>query len=95
MTKIIGNTTATPNPRPDWLQDDPNKADYIKNKPNISSGNGEYSIIDGKYFIIDDYRYGDLGLVYGAQWREQGDKQIDQIKNIIEMLKNNIFKTGF
>ena len=51
--------------------------------------NGEYSIIDGKYFIIDDYRYGDLGLVYGAQWRKQGRKQIDQIKNIIEMLKTN------
>lgn len=35
MAKIIGNTTATPNPRPDWLQNDEVKADYIKNKPNI------------------------------------------------------------
>jgi hypothetical protein len=33
-TKIIGNTTATPNPRPDWNQTDATKADYIKNKPN-------------------------------------------------------------
>lgn len=33
MGKIIGNTTATPNPRPDWNQTDANKADYIKNKP--------------------------------------------------------------
>lgn len=33
MTKIIGNTTATPYPRPDWEQNDPTKADYIKNKP--------------------------------------------------------------
>ena len=33
MREIIGNTTATPNPRPDWAQTDPTKADYIKNKP--------------------------------------------------------------
>lgn len=32
MVKIIGNTTATPNPRPDWAQTDENKADFIKNK---------------------------------------------------------------
>ena len=35
MSKIIGNTTATPNPRPDWNQTDETKADYIKNKPEI------------------------------------------------------------
>lgn len=33
MAKIIGNVTATPNPRPDWNQTDETKADYIKNKP--------------------------------------------------------------
>lgn len=35
MPKIIGNTTATPMAVPDWNQNDPTKADYIKNKPNI------------------------------------------------------------
>ena len=30
---IIGNTTVTPYPRPDWNQTDERKADYIKNKP--------------------------------------------------------------
>ncbi len=35
MAKIIGNTTATPTPASDWLQTDENKADYIKNKPEI------------------------------------------------------------
>ena len=33
VREIIGNTTATPNPRPDWKQTDETKADYIKNKP--------------------------------------------------------------
>ena len=35
MAKIIGNTTATPNPCPDWAQTNSTKADYIKNKPTI------------------------------------------------------------
>lgn len=39
-SKIIGNTTATPNPQPDWNQTDPTKADYIKNKPDLSGGGG-------------------------------------------------------
>lgn len=35
MSKIIGNTTATPMAIPDWNQTNPSKADYIKNKPDI------------------------------------------------------------
>lgn len=33
MSKIIGNTTATPTPRSDWNQVDETKADFILNKP--------------------------------------------------------------
>ena len=33
--KVIGNTTSTPMAVPDWLQTDENKADFIKNKPDI------------------------------------------------------------
>ena len=32
---IYGNTVGTTTPRSDWNQDDPTKADYIKNKPFI------------------------------------------------------------
>lgn len=35
MSKIIGNPTVTPPPKPDWNQTDSTKGDYIKNKPNI------------------------------------------------------------
>lgn len=45
MAKIIGNTTATPNPRPDWNQTDETKADYIKNKPDLTNV-GQYSNSD-------------------------------------------------
>ena len=37
MYEVIGNTTATPNPRPDWDQVDESKADYIKNKPDYEA----------------------------------------------------------
>ena len=36
MNKIIGNPTITPYPRPDWKQTDETKADFIKNKPDLS-----------------------------------------------------------
>ena len=42
MFKIIGNTTATTSPQPDWAQTDENKADYIKNKPDLSRIAGNY-----------------------------------------------------
>lgn len=36
MAKIIGGTASTTMPVPDWNQTDPKKADYIKNKPDLT-----------------------------------------------------------
>ena len=37
MSKIIGNPVGTTLPKPDWNQTDPNKGDYIKNKPDVEA----------------------------------------------------------
>lgn len=54
MAKIIGNTTATPTPISDWSQTNPNKADYIKNKPEIPSKISDLTNDAGYVNVVDD-----------------------------------------
>ena len=42
---IRGNTVGTTMPQPDWNQTDPNAADYIRNKPDISGGTGGAGVL--------------------------------------------------
>lgn len=59
MREIIGNTTATPNPRPDWNQTDETKADYIKNKPALN----EYAKLDELLQILEQAKeYTDMEI---------------------------------
>lgn len=48
MSKIIGNTTATPMPRSDWNQVDETKADFIKNKPDVALATHTHSDYETK-----------------------------------------------
>ena len=70
MSKIIGNTTATPTPRSDWAQTDPSKADFILNKPENISGVyvGSGDMPDGYNIQIDPE-----GIVYDISDINGGD----------------------
>lgn len=71
IDEVIGNTTTTPNPQPDWEQNDDTKPDYIKNKPAGVEciGSAVYSL---SYDEMEQaYRFGDYyafenGIFYGA-----------------------------
>lgn len=63
IREIIGNTTATPNPRPDWLQTDETKADYIKNKPDIEE---RINAIKTLPYTYTDFSFGGIASASGA-----------------------------
>jgi hypothetical protein len=75
MSKIIGNTTATPNPRPDWEQTDETKADYIKNKPTILT---EEDVVG---LIAENGGGGGSVNQIQSDWEQTDDTQVDYIKN--------------
>lgn len=74
---IVGDTTATPNPRPDWEQTDEKKADYIKNKPTVLTE-------DDVLQLIAENGGGEGGSVVDqiqADWNQTDEAQLDYIKN--------------
>ena len=74
MPKIIGNTTVTPYPRPDWNQTNPDKVDYIKNKPTILTEEDVVELIEenGGNTTIDQVQ---------SDWNQTDETQVDYIKN--------------
>lgn len=71
MREIIGNTTATPNPRSDWNQTDETKADYIKNKPEVLTEDE----------IVKLIKENGGGVGVQSDWQQIDESQLDFIKN--------------
>ena len=63
MAKIIGNTVGIPNPQPDWEQNNPLKADYIKNKPPTHTHDNKDALDGITQDKIDDWDSKSGGIV--------------------------------
>lgn len=73
MAKIIGNTIATSVPVPDWHQTDENKADYIKNKPDIDGINNKIITLESQ---VADILYEPISIIsfkHNNSTLERGD----------------------
>ena len=81
MADIIGNTTATSNPQPDWNQTDSTKADYIKNKPGLA---GDIEEVDCEFFNngIDGYEVGFALDTYKSVDLTAGETATFRLNNI-------------
>lgn len=82
MARIIGNTTATPNPQSDWNQTDDTKADYIKNKPDLTSvGSGSSGIVDlGTFYAVHNNETGEETLTTTSTKYESYNTALDETR---------------
>lgn len=85
--KIRGNTVGTTMPRPDWNQTNPAKADYIKNKPDLSHSTIVCEAKGEPILLTDSAKAKLRGLVlYGKS--EQFTTTGAQLANTTEPLQN-------
>ena len=69
-----------------FIRGDTNTKKLEEKGVKIWKGNTNREFLDKMGF---DYKEGDMGPMYGYQWRNFNSMEIDQLKNVIELIKND------
>jgi len=69
-----------------FIRGDTNTKKLEEKGVRIWKGNTNREFLDKMGF---DYEEGDMGPMYGYQWRNFNSKEIDQLKNVIELIKTD------
>lgn len=71
-----------------WFLSGKDNIDYLtKNNVHIWDGNTTREFLDSRG--LHDYAVGDTGPIYGVQWRNWNNEGIDQIRQVINMIKTD------
>ena len=87
MSKIIGNPVGTTLPKSDWMQNDPTKGDYIRNKPDLQTLIGDTPVADQVNTALSSAQSYTDGKI--ANLLDNSTEAVDSIYELRDAMEDN------